>query len=96
MAAGTQPSEPGGSGSETADALSEAPFFQRTDWLSCGITSAVALVVYLWTLAPDVTLEFSGLISTGGVLHPPGYPIWLGLGVIALSNRDCGAVERGQ
>jgi len=55
-------------------------FFQRADWLSFGLTTAAALTVYLFTLAPDVTLERSGIFSTGAfyaaVPHPPGYPLW--------------------
>ncbi len=56
------------------------PFFDRTDWLSFLLTAGVALAVYLSTLAPEVTLEFSGIFATGawyaGVPHPPGYPVW--------------------
>lgn len=36
--------------------------------------------VYLWTLAPELTLEDSGELCTGsfyaGIPHPPGYPFW--------------------
>ena len=39
-------------------------FFQRTDWLSFLITAVLALAVYLFTLAPEVTLEYSGIYST--------------------------------
>ena len=56
------------------------PFFQKTDWLSFGATTLLALAVYLLTLAPDVGLEFSGIYSVGamyaGVEQPPGYPLW--------------------
>ena len=56
------------------------PFFQRADWLSGGLTTALALAVYWVTLAPEVTLEFSGIFSVGamyaGVPYPPGYPLW--------------------
>jgi hypothetical protein len=56
------------------------PFFQRADWLSGGMTAALALAVYWVTLAPEVTLDFSGIFSVGamylGVPHPPGYPFW--------------------
>jgi hypothetical protein len=56
------------------------PFFQRADWLSFGITAGLALAVYWITLAPEVTLEFSGIFSVGamyaGVPFPPGYPLW--------------------
>ena len=56
-------------------------FFTRADWWSCAATGAMAFVVYWFTLAPDVTLEFSGELSVaamhGGVPHPPGYPVWV-------------------
>jgi len=67
-------------GEPNAVSLGEPLFFQRTDWLCLGVTTALALVVYLLTLAPDVTLEFSGILSAGamygGVPHPPGFPLW--------------------
>ena len=57
-----------------------AKFFQRTDWLSFGAAGFVALTVYLCTLAPEVTLEMSGILATdakyAGVAHPPGFPVW--------------------
>jgi hypothetical protein len=60
--------------------FSNGPFFQRIDWLSFGLTAAVILVIYLWTLAPEVTLEYSGILATSatyaGVPQPPGYPLW--------------------
>src|SRR5439155_21269533 len=37
-------------------------------------------LLYVFTMAPEVTLEDSGELVTaayyGGVPHPPGYPIW--------------------
>ena len=57
-----------------------ARFFQQADWLSFGATTLLALLVYLFTLAPDVGLDNSGVWSTaaayGGVSSPPGYPLW--------------------
>jgi hypothetical protein len=62
------------------DRLRAAPFFQRTDWLSFGATTLLVLLFYLFTLAPDVGLDNSGVWSTaaayGGVSSPPGYPLW--------------------
>ena len=56
------------------------PLFERGDWASFWITVALTLTVYLFTLAPQVTLEFSGLLSTSalyaGVPQTPGYPLW--------------------
>jgi len=54
--------------------------FDRTDWLSFGVTATTALAIYLVTLVPEVAFGFSGIFSTasmyGGVPHPPGYPLW--------------------
>jgi hypothetical protein len=54
--------------------------FQRSDFIAAGIVFFVTLVVYIATLAPNVTLEDSGELITGatkfGVPHPPGYPLW--------------------
>src|SRR5258705_8048190 len=56
-----------------------AAFFERTDWLSFGVTTLTALALYLVTLSPDVTLGSAGIFSVGGmyagVAHPPGYPL---------------------
>jgi hypothetical protein len=70
-----QPSHDAGSPQPVTSA-----FFQGIDWLSLGLTAAVLLVVYLCTLAPEVTLRYSGVLSTsakyGGVAYPPGFPVW--------------------
>lgn len=59
---------------------SDAARLDGADWMSAAITVLLSLAVYLFTLAPDVTLENSGMLSTagayGGVAHPPGYPLW--------------------
>jgi hypothetical protein len=56
------------------------PLFRRIDWWTALITSVIVLSGYLYTLAPDLTLEDSGELAVGsfyaGVPHPPGYPIW--------------------
>ena len=56
------------------------PMFRRFDWLALIITFASVWAVYLWTLAPELTLEDSGELCTGsfyaGIPHPPGYPFW--------------------
>lgn len=64
--------------------ISEQPcdtrFFHREDWRSFWLTTALVFAVYLFTLAPDVTLEHSGIYSTGAMYGamgpPPGYPLW--------------------
>lgn len=52
----------------------------RADGLSFGIATLVVLAVYLFTLAPEVTVTWSGVMSAsamyGGVAPPPGYPAW--------------------
>ena len=58
----------------------QPPLFRRIDWLALGICLAVVETIYLWTLAPELTLEDSGELLTGsfwaGIPHPPGYPFW--------------------
>ena len=55
-------------------------YFTRTEWLGFWITTLLSFAVYVFTLAPGVTLEDSGEFLTAaynwGVPHPPGYPIW--------------------
>jgi thioredoxin-like negative regulator of GroEL len=56
------------------------PLFRKLDWLALAITFGVVWTVYLFTLAPELTLEDSGELVTGafyaGIPHPPGYPVW--------------------
>ena len=56
------------------------PMFRQLDWLTLGLTFLVVWAVYLYTLAPELTLEDSGELCTGsfyaGIPHPPGYPFW--------------------
>ena len=66
--------------SDSALPPDRTPLFDRTDWLSFGVTSLVSLGIYLFTIAPNVTLDFSGMLATGanyaGVPNPPGFPLW--------------------
>lgn len=54
--------------------------FRRSDWIAFAVVTVITLAGYLWTLAPDVTLEDSGELAVAsmylGVPHPPGYPVW--------------------
>lgn len=56
------------------------PLFRKEDWLALLIAFGAVWAVYLWTLAPQLTLEDSGELCTGsfyaGIPHPPGYPFW--------------------
>src|SRR5438034_7370850 len=69
--------------------------FQAVDWLALAITFAAAGLLYLFTLAPEVTLEDSGELVTaayyGSVPHPPGYPLftlysWLWTALLPVGN----------
>lgn len=57
-----------------------APMFRPIDWLTLAVTFGVIWIIYLFTLAPEQTLEDSGELCTGafyaGIPHPPGYPFW--------------------
>ena len=56
------------------------PLFRRIDWLVLAVVFGVIWIVYLFTLAPEQTLEDSGELCTAsyyaGIPHPPGYPFW--------------------
>src|ERR1700761_8275785 len=56
------------------------PMFRPNDWLALLIAFGAVWAVYLWTLAPELTLEDSGELCTAsyyaGIPHPPGYPFW--------------------
>ena len=41
-----------------------APLFRKIDWLVLLISFAAVWAVYLWTLAPELTLEDSGELCT--------------------------------
>ncbi len=66
--------------SATPAAVAVPPMFRPIDWLTLGLTFVIVWVIYLFTLAPEQTLEDSGELCTGafyaGIPHPPGYPFW--------------------
>ncbi|MBX3746404.1 MAG: DUF2723 domain-containing protein [Verrucomicrobiae bacterium] len=72
--------KPGAPSAEPPPPAVPVPLFRRSDWFAFLITTAIMLVAYLWTMAPDVTLEDSGELAVAsyyaGVPHPPGYPVW--------------------
>ena len=76
---GSDPAKQPGGGEDNSHAVSKG-VLERTDWLSFGLTTVVLLVLYSGMLAPEVTLQFSGELSTSagyaGVAHPPGFPVW--------------------
>src|SRR6185436_11863122 len=56
------------------------PLYRPIDWIGFAFVSLVVFIGYMYTLAPDLTLEDSGEMAVGsmyaGVPHPPGYPVW--------------------
>ena len=54
--------------------------FRKIDWVALLIAFGGVWIIYLLTLAPELTLEDSGELCTGsfyaGIPHPPGYPFW--------------------
>src|SRR5687768_10153373 len=56
------------------------PLFRRVDWLAFAITTVLVFCGYMYTIAPDLTLQDSGELAVAsmyaGVPHPPGYPVW--------------------
>src|SRR5687767_9574594 len=71
------PARPGGG---AAAAAPLPPLFRRIDWLTFIGTTLLILAGYLYTIAPNLTLEDSGELAVAsyyaGVPHPPGYPVW--------------------
>lgn len=60
--------------------VSAPRYFAALDWMAAGIAVLLAMLVYVITLAPTVTLEYSGALVVAaehlGVARPPGYPVW--------------------
>src|ERR1019366_10555347 len=56
------------------------PLFRPIDWWAMAIAFAIVWTIYFISLAPQVTLEDSGELTTAsywaGIPHPPGYPFW--------------------
>lgn len=71
---------PGSSGSMDSAPETQENFFDAIDWRVFWITFLISCIAYLWTIAPNLTLEDSGELAVAsyyaGVPHPPGYPIW--------------------
>lgn len=82
---GSRPGPTGAAAAPTGSALPAArsklpPLFRPVDWLTFAITALTVFLGYLWTLAPDLTLEDCGELAVAsyyaGIPHPPGYPVW--------------------
>ncbi len=78
-----QSGRPSGAGNSTSSDASPEPvgrLYRPVDWVTFWVVTLVVLLGYLYTLAPDLTLEDSGELAVGsmyaGVPHPPGYPVW--------------------
>lgn len=54
--------------------------YDRQDWLSFWITLGIVLAVYLYTMAPELTLGSDGAYATGAMYASgsvqPGDPFW--------------------
>ena len=63
-----------------------AHLFRPEDWWAALVTVVFSAGVFLYNMAPEVTLQDSGELVTGafnfGVPHPPGYPFWAFLGFV--------------
>lgn len=66
--------------SVTTPARPTTALFRGVDWAAFAISTVVTLAAYLYTLAPDLTLEDCGELAVAsyyaGVPHAPGYPVW--------------------
>ncbi len=60
--------------------MTEPRHFAPIDRTATGIVFGLAFLVYLASLAPTVTLEYSGALVVAadhlGVARPPGFPVW--------------------
>ena len=60
--------------------MTESRYFGPLDRKMAALAGGLAFVVYWITLAPTVTLEYSGALVVAadhlGVARPPGYPVW--------------------
>ena len=60
--------------------MTESRHYTAMDWRTAGMVFLLALIVDLSTLAPAVTLEYSGALVVAadhlGVARAPGYPVW--------------------
>src|SRR5215212_2978349 len=79
--AAVSPSPASAAGAENPPSLPKSPpLFRGIDWVSFILSSLLVFIGYMYTLAPDLTLEDSGELAVGsmyaGVPHPPGYPVW--------------------
>jgi tetratricopeptide (TPR) repeat protein len=74
------PNTPGKGAAPVAAAGPVPNLFRKIDWITAAFVTLVVLIGYIYTLAPQVTLEDSGELAVGsfyaGVPHPPGYPVW--------------------
>src|SRR6185503_6933293 len=65
---------------DTTPAKGDSAPLDRADWWAFSVASALTLLGYLLTLTPEVSLDWSGVLTTGamygGVGPPAGYPAW--------------------
>ncbi|MEI6808474.1 MAG: DUF2723 domain-containing protein, partial [bacterium] len=55
-------------------------FLSMWEWCAFLIVTLISFAIYVYSMAPSVTLEDSGELATAGdnlgIPHPPGYPLW--------------------
>lgn len=80
MKSGVHSAATAAAGAALSAAPTVPPLFRPVDWLTFTLTAITVFTGYLWTLAPDLTLEDCGELAVAsyyaGIPHPPGYPVW--------------------
>ena len=60
--------------------MNDSRYLSALDWKAAGFSALAAWLIFYATLAPTVTLEYSGQLVVAadhlGVARPPGYPVW--------------------
>ena len=66
----------------------------RVDWMVCAALFIGTLAVYLRTLCPTIFAddcdEIATAVATGGVMHPPGYPLYTLIGGLLIHSINFG------
>jgi hypothetical protein len=65
---------------EQVTAKGDSTWLDRADWWAFRVTTGLTLLGYIITLAPEVTLDWGGILTAsamyGGVGPPAGNPAW--------------------
>jgi hypothetical protein len=78
------------------DAVAEDPSARRVEQVAASLVGLVAFVVYAMTLYRTLpggdSGELVGAVASGGVIHPPGYPLYSLLGSVFLHAVPTGSL----